>query len=277
MKSFHFSRQVWTGIGITLFVLLMALLYTYANEERKQTATAWRLEKGTTTTPVSLSLTATTTATESTSSVSDNSEKTIPRITDETKKELPEVSIPVNVPSQKVDSAPEEKDEIAENEVDVTIATPSAQYRFNTNEMLSTHNVVRKSVGVPSLTWSDSISESAQAWSEVLKTEKCAMRHDPDTPYGENIFWSWNSNGKNKDLISTPSDATTWWTSETAFYNYDENTCKKGEQCDHYTQMVWGSTTEVGCGVSTCIRGSEHTDIWVCRYNPPGNNGDRPF
>jgi hypothetical protein len=35
----------------------------------------------------------------------------------------------------------------------------------------------------------------------------------------------------------------------------------------HYTQMLWPTTTRVGCGLASA-RGN---DVLVCRYSPPGN------
>lgn len=149
---------------------------------------------------------------------------------------------------------------------------------FDINEMLKTHNAVRREKGLNDLTWSIDLAKEAQEWSEVLRDEKCVMRHDLESPYGENIFWQQQTGGDTNGFVSTPSDAVFWWAAEEKYYNYNKNTCDKGEQCGHYTQIVWADTTEVGCGVSYCQGKDKRTDIWVCRYNPPGNIiGTRPY
>jgi hypothetical protein len=35
----------------------------------------------------------------------------------------------------------------------------------------------------------------------------------------------------------------------------------------HYTQMVWSSTTQIGCAIGT----DANQDYLVCRYSPTGN------
>ena len=64
---------------------------------------------------------------------------------------------------------------------------------------------------------------------------------------------------------------------------YSSNSCSG--VCGHYTQIVWRSTTEVGCGLRVCTTGSPFDShpgaTWtmvVCDYRPPGNfRGQRPY
>lgn len=170
-----------------------------------------------------------------------------------------------------------EEEEIEEKPKKIRIAAPDLL--FSIREMLNAHNKVRTEHSLPLLTWSDELAAGAQKWSETLKEEDaCMFSHDPDNDYGENTYWEWWTPASPDELISSATDAVTWWADEEKFYNYDKNTCKSGEQCGHYTQLVWEDTTEVGCGMSVCMDGQKQTNVWVCRYNPAGNyRGERPF
>ncbi|MBK9527127.1 MAG: hypothetical protein IPO41_02100 [Acidobacteria bacterium] len=49
-----------------------------------------------------------------------------------------------------------------------------------------------------------------------------------------------------------------------------------GKSCLHFTQVVWSTTTKVGCGKARTADGM--TDFVVCDYSPPGNIGQQaPF
>ena len=72
------------------------------------------------------------------------------------------------------------------------------------------------------------------------------------------------------------------WVGEAADYDYAANTCTPMKMCGHYTQVVWRSTTQVGCGIATCnqnrpFAGSGPWQVVVCDYSPAGNNGNRPY
>lgn len=152
---------------------------------------------------------------------------------------------------------------------------------FNMDEMLNAHNEIRAHKKLSPLTWSATLAQSSQYWADKLTSHGCDFYHDPDSEYGENLFWKWTTDSENTGLISTPRDAVTWWADEERIYNYAKNSCKRGKDCGHYTQIVWADTTEVGCSVSTCFDKNDdntQTDFWVCRYNPPGNiEGEKPY
>jgi hypothetical protein len=74
------------------------------------------------------------------------------------------------------------------------------------------------------------------------------------------------------------------WADEVADYDYENNSCVTGEQCGHYTQVVWRTTTRVGCATKVCTKNSPFGaqaptwQYWVCNYDPPGNyQGQRPY
>lgn len=141
------------------------------------------------------------------------------------------------------------------------------------NVLLAGHNTTRSAKGLSPLAWSSLVAQSAQAWADTLSGRGCQLQHS-DTPYGENLYYSWSTG----PLVLNPAEAVSWWVAEEQHYNYPNNSCAAGEQCGHYTQMVWAETTRVGCGVSTCTDGGRNTQMWVCQYDPAGNvGGGRPY
>jgi uncharacterized protein YkwD len=130
-------------------------------------------------------------------------------------------------------------------------------------EMLSLHNAIRAEAKLPQLQWSNMLAEYSQKWADTLLAENRSS-HNPDSPYGENIFIV--------GVGSTPSPAIKQWASESGDYSYQTNSCKSN--CGHYTQLIWRATLKVGCAVA---RG-ERREIWVCSYDPPGNyRGEWPY
>jgi pathogenesis-related protein 1 len=133
------------------------------------------------------------------------------------------------------------------------------------------HNQLRAQVSLPPLTWDPALATIAQSYAEG-----CQFQHSGRDGVGENL-------AANAPPGSSVAMAFKSWADEQAFYDYAGNSCAAGKQCGHYTQVVWRSTTRLGCGVASCTTGSPFTgfpqwELWVCNYTPPGNFvGERPY
>jgi len=129
--------------------------------------------------------------------------------------------------------------------------------------ILEVHNQERAAVGVPALVWNDKLAADAKVWAEHLATTP-DFKHDPNRgDVGENIAGFNPSKG-----ISAPGEGQSLWVDEKKEYT--------GSELNHYTQMVWKNTKEVGCATAS---GSGHPySILVCRYSPGGNDiGQKPY
>lgn len=142
--------------------------------------------------------------------------------------------------------------------------------------ILAAHNQVRAAHGQAPLTWDPALAAIAAAWVAqcVDQAPPAGLvdhnegRSDTYPEYvGENIYAS-------SGTADGPG-AVQSWASEEADYNYDSNTCTG--TCGHYTQIVWGTTTKVGCALGSCP-GLTYSSTVVCDYAPGGNYvGERPY
>ncbi|OGS96466.1 MAG: SCP-like extracellular [Gallionellales bacterium RIFCSPLOWO2_02_FULL_57_47] len=147
--------------------------------------------------------------------------------------------------------------------------------------IVATHNKWRAQVGVGKLSYSPELEVSAQAWADNLKqTNRCKMRHStPEGRYGENLYWAsalaWSDGRRELQKVSSEKPVDSWG-SEKLDYSYKKNSCKPGKMCGHYTQMVWRTSTQVGCAMAVCEDSQEQ--VWVCQYQPAGNwVGSKPY
>ena len=147
---------------------------------------------------------------------------------------------------------------------DSDVSAPDADEIAN---MVQKNNEIRAAVGVLTpLSWNDALAISAQNHADTL-AESGTMTHS-QSGYGENIYASFEQ--------ADYSDAVNVWFTENVYYNYASNSCTGGQDCEHYTQLIWEETTEVGCGRATI--GTQNSTVIVCQYNPPGNiAGEQPY
>jgi pathogenesis-related protein 1 len=151
---------------------------------------------------------------------------------------------------------------------------------IDTALLVDTHNKWRAEAGVnEKLRYSPELAASAQIWVDTLKqSNRCQMRHSQAAgQYGENLYWAsaliWSDGRRELQKVSAKKVVDSWG-SERSDYDYAGNRCQSGKMCGHYTQMVWRTTTMVGCAMAIC----EDTQVWACQYQPAGNwIGRRPY
>jgi len=135
------------------------------------------------------------------------------------------------------------------------------------NTVLTAHNRARAEFGVPAMSWSDQLA--AEAMGHAQHMARTGIYGHDQTPgrrkkQGENL-----------------------WRGQRGLFSYDvmvgvmieearlfrpgvfPNNSVTGDwsAVAHYTQIVWPTTTEVGCAIAS----SATTDYFVCRYAPTGN------
>lgn len=141
--------------------------------------------------------------------------------------------------------------------------------------VLTAHNTVRVNVmpapgtPLPPMRWSPSAQVLAEEWAA-----RCNFEHRDPNRLGENLSAS------TREL--TAAGVVSDWASESSDYTYGTNTCRLGQACGHYTQIVWRSSVGVGCAQHRCTANSPFgTGTWfffVCDYDPAGNYiGQKPY
>ena len=151
--------------------------------------------------------------------------------------------------------------------------------------LLDAHNAARCAVGVADLRWDAADEASATAWAA-----NCVYEHsssDARGGRGENIAAAMGTGfpavlgGANRGWIDQERPN---WPCETGeIPNCEPVPGAQNTQCGHYTQVVWGATSTMGCAHALCSENNPfgQNGEWrftVCQFNPPGNMmGARPF
>lgn len=136
----------------------------------------------------------------------------------------------------------------------VSAAPSSSTLSSDEQAYLDAHNTLRAAYGADALSWSDTLASVAQNWANG-----CVFEHS-GSQYGENLAAGTGD-------YTIPS-AMQLWADEASSYN------ASNPEFSHFTQMVWKSTTELGCAVATCndlVEGWGSSKFYVCNYNPAGN------
>jgi hypothetical protein len=156
--------------------------------------------------------------------------------------------------------------------------------------LLDKHNELRAGVTSPCtaadmqrLEWDDTLAAESQAYAD-----QCVWAHDTSrnqqNGWGENLAMTTATSYTTDTLVNFVQmwyneEVDAEWTDSglvpRVYGSLSECQSPNDVECQigHYTQVVWASTTKVGCGVATCssgLLGSGGTYL-VCKYTPAGN------
>ncbi|KAI9068503.1 PR-1-like protein [Trametes sanguinea] len=125
---------------------------------------------------------------------------------------------------------------------------------------LDQHNDVRGKFGAQPLVWSDDLQAKAQSYAE-----NCQLRHSDGAngPVGENLAAATG--------VFDTTAAVKLFVRDMGKLDQNPNNFV----FSHFTQVVWKSTTQLGCGVALCdgiLPGRRGPATYhVCLYDPVGN------
>ncbi|MEM6501299.1 MAG: CAP family protein [Cyanobacteria bacterium P01_C01_bin.89] len=138
---------------------------------------------------------------------------------------------------------------------------------------LNSHNRYRSRHGVPALRYNRAMAARAQAWSARMARTGNFQHSDRSARNGagENLYVSYTTGNLSESAVV--AEAVKGWYDEIEDYNYSRPGFSAAT--GHFTQVVWKSSTRLGCGVAKGtknLRGRNFNAYYVtCHYDPPGN------
>ena len=133
-------------------------------------------------------------------------------------------------------------------------------------EILAAHNAYRNELGVDPLTYNAVLAANATAWATRDANLGVLEHSQSGGLYGENIA-VWGGGVSWTFIVDV-------WASEKQYFIYGpfgDGSSTTGHWYDvgHYTQIVWNTTTQCGCGKATNV--TQNAEYFVCQYSPAGN------
>ncbi|EDV93227.1 GH19187 [Drosophila grimshawi] len=117
------------------------------------------------------------------------------------------------------------------------------------------------------IVWDDELAARAQQWAD-----NCQFRHDPHRTInrftmGQNLAVIWSTAPLEANDGDFPSRIQNWF-NEVQKYSFGDAWSPK---TGHYSQLVWGETSLVGCGFAEYKDNIKYNKLYVCNYGPGGN------
>jgi hypothetical protein len=132
-------------------------------------------------------------------------------------------------------------------------------------EIYKQHNVARAEYGSRPLVWDPLLARGAAAYAGQLTTlGRVHAPREGRRDIRENLLQSLRGQRSPTQMVGV-------WISERQYFKPgvfpDVSTTGDWSRVGHYTQMIWPTTTAIGCAIHSDAK----YDWTVCRYSPPGN------
>ena len=144
------------------------------------------------------------------------------------------------------------------------IAAPQFPLPFS-HRILAAHNAARAQAGVGPLAWDPALGRSAAAYARHMAFYNRFQHSDRRARrgVGENLWMGRRGSYMPEQMVGQ-------WASERRWFapGYFPNVGPRGWYAvSHYTQIIWPTTTRIGCAIASNTR----FDYLVCHYSPAGN------
>jgi hypothetical protein len=133
--------------------------------------------------------------------------------------------------------------------------------------MMKRHNAARRAVGQRPLRWNARLAADAKRYADQLaRTRLFKHSRAPRgaTPQGENLWMGSSGYFSYDEMAASWIDEKRWFRRAAM---PKVSTTGRWADVAHYTQVIWHSTTDVGCAIGD----NGKDEYLVCRYGPPGN------
>jgi Cysteine-rich secretory protein family len=137
--------------------------------------------------------------------------------------------------------------------------------------ILAAHNAERGRASVAPLAWDNALGSAAALYAQQMAMTGRFEHSDRSQRRGtgENLWMGTHGAFSIESMVGG-------WASEKRFFAAGTfpNVSRSGnwEDVGHYTQMIWPTTTRIGCALASTPR----IDYLVCRYATAGNIDGRP-
>ncbi|KAL5634879.1 hypothetical protein ACGC1H_002789 [Rhizoctonia solani] len=117
-------------------------------------------------------------------------------------------------------------------------------------DYLTAHNDERAKHGAKALVWDNGLASSAQAWAN-----QCKFQH---SQAGQNLYAGTGNPTAAAAVGAWNSESSMWFVNrlEIMLTTATEDYNPSNPQYSHWTQVVWKSTTKLGCAVKQCAPGT---------------------